>query len=117
MLMRPNSKGRRIPETESEFAAGRPGMNIEKLVRMANQIASFFRSYPEDQAVRGIHDHLVAFWTPNMRAALLAHVNQGCQGLDSLVTKALLTFPDGKNPIEKEIAGPEQVGELGSDAG
>jgi len=29
-------------------------MSIEKLIRMANQIASFFRSYPEDQALKGI---------------------------------------------------------------
>ncbi len=92
-------------------------MSTEKLARMANQIASFFRSYPEDQAVRGIHDHLVAFWTPGMRAALLAHVNRGGLELDPLVTKALLTFAGGKSPIEKEVAGPEQVGELGSDAG
>jgi formate dehydrogenase subunit delta len=92
-------------------------MSTEKLVRMANQIASFFRSYPEDQAIHGIHDHLIAFWTPNMRMSLLAHVNGGNQELDSLVIKALQTVPGGNSPIEKEVAGPEQVGELGSDAG
>jgi formate dehydrogenase subunit delta len=91
-------------------------MNTEKLVRMANQIVSFFRSYPDDQAIHGIHDHLVAFWTPGMRAALLAYANCG-QELDSLVVKALQTSPEGKSPIEKEVAGPEQVGALGSDAG
>ncbi|MBM1171515.1 formate dehydrogenase subunit delta [Microvirga arabica] len=92
-------------------------MSTEKLVRMANQIASFFRSYPDDQAIHGIHDHLVAFWTPNMRASLLALVDHGNQELDPLVTKALLSVPGGKSPIEKEVAGPEQVGDLGSDAG
>lgn len=92
-------------------------MSTEKLVRMANQIASFFQSYPEDQAVRGIHDHLVAFWTPAMRAALLAKVHQGGQGLDPLVTKALLAFPDGKSPIEKNVAGREQGGGLGHTSG
>lgn len=92
-------------------------MSNEKLVRMANQIASFFRFYPEDQAVRGVHDHLVAFWTPAMRAALLEHARTDHLNLDPLVTKALSTFPEGKNPIAKEVAGPEQVGELGSDAG
>jgi len=91
-------------------------MSTEKLACMANQIASFFRSYPEDQAVHGIYDHLVAFWTPNMQAALLAHVRAGGQELDPLVTKALLTFAGGKIPNE-EIAGPAQVGEMGSDAG
>ncbi|KLK90648.1 peptidase [Microvirga vignae] len=92
-------------------------MSTVKLVRMANQIASFFRSYPEDQAIPGIHDHLVAFWTPNMRAALLADVGRDDHELDPLVVKALLALESGKSPIEKEIAGPEQVGELGSDAG
>jgi formate dehydrogenase subunit delta len=92
-------------------------MSTAKLVRMANQIASFFRSYPDDQAIHGIHDHLVAFWTPNMRAALLGDVNGDGHELDPLVVRALLTFEPGKSPIEKEVAGPEQVGELGSDAG
>ncbi|WP_414475250.1 formate dehydrogenase subunit delta [Microvirga sp. M2] len=92
-------------------------MNTEKLVRMANQIASFFRSYPEDQAVRGIHDHLVAFWTPAMRATFLEHARTDGRNLDPLVVKALSTFPEAENPIAKEVAGPEQAGELGSDAG
>ncbi|MEZ0168472.1 formate dehydrogenase subunit delta [Microvirga sp. TS319] len=92
-------------------------MSTEKLVRMANQIASFFRSYPEDQAARGIHDHLVAFWTPAMRATLLEHVRTDLRSVDPLVAKAVSTFPEAKSPIAKEVAGPEQVGELGSDAG
>ena len=44
-------------------------MNHEKLVRMANQIADFFKSYPEEQAQAGIRDHIVAYWTPGMRRA------------------------------------------------
>ena len=92
-------------------------MSTVKLVRMANQIASFFRSYPDEQAIRGIHDHLVAFWTPSMRTALLADANRDGDELDPLVAKAMLTFAPGKSPIEKEVAGPEQVGELGGDAG
>ena len=92
-------------------------MSTEKLVRMANQIASFFRSYPEDQALKGIHDHLVAFWTPNMRRTLLASANQDSEKLDPLVSKAMLEHQTGKSPIEKETSGPGTVGELGSDAG
>ncbi|WP_201830920.1 formate dehydrogenase subunit delta [Microvirga zambiensis] len=92
-------------------------MSVEKLVRMANQIASFFRSYPEDQALKGIHDHLVAFWTPGMRNALLTYASQDDGKLDPLVVKAMRGAPSAKNPIEKQLAGPEKVGELGSDAG
>jgi formate dehydrogenase subunit delta len=92
-------------------------MNTEKLTRMANQIAGFFRSYPEDQAAKGIHDHLMAFWTPSMRKALLEYGSKGPDKLDPLVRRALLSLQVGKSPIEKEVSGPEKVGQLGSDAG
>ena len=92
-------------------------MNTEKLTRMANQIAGFFRSYPEEQAAKGIHDHLMAFWTPSMRRALLDCGDQGSNKLDPLVRKAMLSFQEGKSLIEKEVGGPQKVGQLGSDAG
>lgn len=92
-------------------------MTTEKLIRMANQIADFFRLYPEGQAVQGIRDHLMAFWTPRMRSALLACSDPENAMLNPLVRKALLDLGSGKSPIEKEIAGPQKVGELGSDAG
>ncbi|MCG7393820.1 formate dehydrogenase subunit delta [Microvirga sp. ACRRW] len=84
---------------------------------MANQIASFFRSYPEEQAIKGIHDHLVAFWTPGMRRDLLSYASQGGGKLDPLVVKAVSDPQTGKNPIKKAISGPEVVGDLASDAG
>jgi formate dehydrogenase subunit delta len=92
-------------------------MTNEKLIRMANQIADFFRSYPEERAVSGIHDHLVAFWTRGMRQALLTHAERGDDGLDPLVIKALRTSTTAQSPIMKEVSGPDEVGQLGSDAG
>ena len=92
-------------------------MSIEKLTRMANQIAGFFRSYPDDKALAGIRDHLAAFWTPGMRRTLLEYAGQNGQELDPIVVRAMLDFQMGKSPIEKETAGPEIVGQLGSDAG
>ncbi|MBZ6078388.1 formate dehydrogenase subunit delta [Microvirga puerhi] len=92
-------------------------MTTQKLARMANQIADFFRSYPEQQAITGIRDHIAAFWTPHMRDALLADLERGEGKLDLLVTKALQTFRTAESPIEKQIAGPEQLGQLESDAG
>ncbi|WP_201836563.1 formate dehydrogenase subunit delta [Microvirga zambiensis] len=92
-------------------------MNTDKLIHKANQIASFFRSYPDDQAITGIHDHLVAFWTPGMRSALVAVTRQDGHSIDPLVAKALITFEPGKSPSEKEVSGPATIGDLGSDAG
>lgn len=92
-------------------------MNIDKLIRMANQIAAFFRAYPEAEAVAGIRDHIMSFWTPRMRETLLDYMEKGGTGLDALAARALQTFRKTRSPIEKEIAGPEEIGQLGSDAG
>ncbi len=59
----------------------------EQLARMANQNASFFRSYPEQTARDGVRTHILSFWTPKMRAELLKHA-EGLK-LDPLV-KAVL---------------------------
>jgi formate dehydrogenase subunit delta len=90
----------------------------EKVGRMANQIAGFFRSYPEDQAIAGIHDHIVSFWSPSMRRDLIVRADTSTDGLDPLVVGALHAIQTGKSPASKEAAGPSEVGELGaSDAG
>jgi formate dehydrogenase subunit delta len=90
----------------------------DKLGRMANQIADFFKSYPDDQAVAGIHDHIVAFWTPKMRDKLEHQIAEGAAGLSPLVVAAMSARGGARSPVEKEAAGPAQVGEIGaSDAG
>jgi formate dehydrogenase subunit delta len=64
-------------------------MSPDKLIRMANQIATFFRSQPgEDQAER-VAGHLKDFWGPEMRAELKAHADHHEDQLDDLVRRAL----------------------------
>lgn len=63
--------------------------NEATLVRMANQIATFFRSQPEEQAVAGTADHIRSFWNKVMRRDIYAHMDQGGAGLDPLALKAL----------------------------
>lgn len=63
-----------------------------RLVHMANQIAAFFRSYPDGEAVSGIAGHIAAFWDPRMKAAIAAHVAAGGAGLDPLAVRALQTL-------------------------
>ena len=65
-------------------------MDVEKLVRMANQIEAFFRSEPNpDDAVAGIESHLRRFWDPRMRSAIVAHCAQGGEGLGELARRAV----------------------------
>ncbi len=50
----------------------------DNLVRMANQIGTFFSSMPDHkEAVEGLATHLKKFWDPRMRRSLLAKVDAG----------------------------------------
>ncbi|MFN7011520.1 MAG: formate dehydrogenase subunit delta [Allorhizobium sp.] len=59
-----------------------------KLVRMANQIATFFLSQPEAVRVEGVANHINKFWEPRMRRELFEHIDQGGEGLLPLVMEA-----------------------------
>ncbi|MCM2293385.1 formate dehydrogenase subunit delta [Allorhizobium sp. BGMRC 0089] len=59
-----------------------------KLVRMANQIAGFFRSQPEETQVEGIANHINKFWEPRMRRQFFAMIEEGHDGFDPLVILA-----------------------------
>lgn len=64
-------------------------MAADKLVRMANQIATFFATQPgRDQAER-VAAHLKDFWGPEMRAALKAQADDPKVELNDLVRRAL----------------------------
>lgn len=66
-------------------------MNIHHLVTMANQIGSFFASYPDqEEASTEIANHLQRFWAPQMRRQLLEHVAEhGGEGLAPAVLAAI----------------------------
>jgi len=61
---------------------------LRDIIRMANQIASFFASYPHDEAVHGVADHLTHFWDPRMRAHLRELIKAGGNGLSPLALEA-----------------------------
>lgn len=61
----------------------------QTLLRMASQIATFFRSYPEEEAVSGIADHINRFWNRRMRTDFLAAFKPDDSRLDSRLAKAL----------------------------
>jgi formate dehydrogenase subunit delta len=58
----------------------------DKLIRMANQIATFFASYPEESATASVADHLNQFWSAPMRRGLAESAGGA---LHPLVAKAL----------------------------
>lgn len=58
------------------------------LVKMANDIANFFRIKPADQAVAGAADHIKKFWDPRMKAKMAEHLAHGGEGLSPLAREA-----------------------------
>lgn len=63
-----------------------------KLVRMANQIGTFFESKPHDEGVAGVAEHINKFWEPRMRRHLFEVVDAGGGDLKPIVLEAAGTI-------------------------
>jgi formate dehydrogenase subunit delta len=65
-------------------------MALSDLVRMANQIADFYRAYGEVEAQHGIASHIDSFWERRMRDELVQAIERGdASGLKPIVIAAL----------------------------
>ena len=67
-------------------------MDRTRLVHKANQIADYFKAYPEDEAVAAVANHIQQFWDPRMRAQLALHVGTGGKGLEQISLAAALSL-------------------------
>lgn len=86
------------------------GDSLDRLVSMANQIARNLM-YEADPAA-AVADHIDAFWTPRMKAQILAH---GEAGLDPVARAALTALTAGKDSKNQTRATDPAA--RGSDAG
>ncbi len=69
-------------------------MEIERLVRMANDIARFWKAEPDhEESVAGVAGHLTRFWDPRMRREIIAHAASGGEGLEPLALEAVRRLP------------------------
>ena len=56
-------------------------MKIEQLIKMANQIGSFFSAMPDrEEALDGVANHIRNFWEPRMRKALIEFIDANPEG-------------------------------------
>ena len=67
-------------------------MSADKLVRMANEIGTFFAHKPAEAAQAAIADHLRKFWDPRMRAQLSQSVASGEARLHPNVHQAVINL-------------------------
>ena len=65
----------------------------DRLVYMANQIATFFASQPHAAAVEGTRVHIQKFWDPRMRAKIAEILEQPDNALSPIAREALKGLP------------------------
>lgn len=67
----------------------------DKLIRMAGQMADFFRSQPDQPAAQAVAGHINDFWSPQMRRDFLAQIQAGAEA-DPIVrdSAAFIRNPD-----------------------
>jgi len=61
----------------------------ERLITMASQIDSFFRTLGPEKVVPGVSDHIRKFWEPRMRAEIPQRLDVGGDGLKPDVKQAI----------------------------
>lgn len=74
----------------------------DKIVRMANQIATFFQSKPHDLGVAGVAEHINKFWDPLMRKYFFEMIDAGREGFLPLVLEASKTVRRPGEPVSAE---------------
>lgn len=77
----------------------------EKLIRMANQIATFFMSQPETDRAKGVAIHINRFWEPRMRKHLFECLDEGADGLMPLVVEASTLINRPSSPAKLGTSG------------
>ncbi len=104
-----------------------------KLIRMANQIGTFFASKTREEGVAGVAEHINKFWEPRMRRQFFEVFDSVGEGLAPIVMEAAAMIrrpnaPHGAgigagdsanagSPDGKGVAAGESVGEIAASQG
>ncbi len=65
-------------------------MHIEKLIKMANDIADFFNAESDkDIAAEGVKKHIMRSWEPRMKKEIIKHYQANGEGLNPLAEMAV----------------------------
>lgn len=65
-------------------------MDKSNLIKMANDIGSFFKSEPDRAlAIQGVEQHIRNFWEPRMRKEIVEYLEKGGADLMDIVAEAV----------------------------
>jgi formate dehydrogenase subunit delta len=63
-------------------------LDNKDMVRMANQIAGFFKSYGPEDGKKEVAAHINNFWEPRMREKFFEYLGAGGKDFDPIVMEA-----------------------------
>lgn len=90
-------------------------MDSAPLIRMANQITSYFEIYPNSEALDGIAKHVHNTWDRRMRDSMRELVSSGGAGLHPLFIEAMeVYFAGPRAPGRKVIVDPREEAPQGA---
>ena len=93
---------------------------LDRLIYMANQIATAFAYQEPDKAAAAVYDHLWHFWDPRMRRLIVEHLAGGGEGLGDVARRAverLAISGQEPRPVTQATDFSPAGGEAASDAG
>lgn len=65
-------------------------MDNSNLIKMANNIGSFFKSEPDRElAIQGVEQHIRNSWEPRMRKQIIEYIENGGMDLMDIVAEAI----------------------------
>ncbi len=83
-------------------------MNIDHLIKMANEITAFWEGEVGDKAAAEVATHLRRYWEPRMRQQMIAYFEQRQgAGLNDIASQAVAMLaaqprtPAGTAPVDK----------------
>ncbi len=93
-------------------------MDKTDIVRMANQIAAFFKSYGPDEAAKEVATHINNYWEPRMREHFFKVLSTNGNEFNPLVVAAaaLIRKPqekkfDSREPMDQKTGLPKEAKE------
>ncbi|HTI66629.1 MAG TPA: formate dehydrogenase subunit delta [Caulobacteraceae bacterium] len=89
----------------------------EHLVRMANQVASFFVTQPGDTAALRTADHINAYWVVKMKRDLIDYVDHGGGGLTPAALEAVHIVKNRTSKVVERALARAGEGSPGHQAG
>ena len=90
-------------------------MNIDQLIKMANEIGCFWEGETGAQAANDVATHLRRYWEPRMRAQIISYYEQRQgAGLSDIARQAVAILAEAKATAQPGSTGAPAHGPAGS---